>query len=112
MKTTLCSLCLMLVTGLMTLTPPFAIASTETVKRTVRGTVTATNITVDPQTIVVKVMLPNREELIVGARVPADVKIVRGTKAATLADLKRGEAAEMTYLKSPDGLIAQSIHVR
>lgn len=112
MKTTLCSLCLMLVTGLVTLTPPLAIAATETIQRTVRGTVMATNPAVDPQTIVVKVVLPNQEELIVGARVPTETKITRGTRATRLADLAVGEAAEMTYLKSPDGLIARSIHVR
>ena len=72
----------------------------------------ATNSAVDPQTIVVKVALPNKEELIVGARVPPDTTITRGTRAARLADLRVGEAAEFTYLKSPDGLIARSIHVR
>lgn len=72
----------------------------------------ATNTAVDPQTIVVKVMLPNKEELIVGARVSTDTKITRETQATRLADLKVGEAAEISYLKSPDGLIAQSIHVR
>jgi len=72
----------------------------------------ATNTEVDPHTIVVKVLLSNKEELIVGARVPTDTKITRSTKAATLADLKAGEAAEITYLKSPDGLTARSIHVR
>ena len=105
------SLCLLFAMGLIILTPLFSTASTEAVKRTVRGTVTATNTTVDPQTIVVKVMLPNKKELVVGARVPAGVKIMRGTKTTKLADLKAGEATEMTYLKSPDGLIAQSIHV-
>ena len=84
----------------------------ETVKRTVRGTVAATNLTVNPQTIVIQVRQPNKEELTVGARVPADVRITRGTKAIRLADLKVGEKAEVTYLKSPDGLVAQSIHVR
>jgi hypothetical protein len=76
----------------------------ETIQRTARGTVTAVNTAVDPQTIVVKVILPNQEELIVGARVPTDTKITRGTRATRLA--------ELTYLKSPDGLIARSIHVR
>jgi len=84
----------------------------ETVKRTVRGTVTATNPTVNPQTIVIQVKQPNKEELTVGARVPAEAKITRGTKTIRLAELKVGETAEVTYLKSPDGLIAQSIHVR
>jgi len=72
----------------------------------------ATNSAVDPQTIVVNVRLPTQEELIVGARVQTDTKITRGSRATRLADLKLGEAAEIAYLKSPDGLIAQSIHVR
>jgi len=111
MRTKLYSLGLVVAMGLVTLTPLLVPASTEAIKRTVRGTVVATNPAVTPQTIVVKVMLPNREELIVGARVPTDTTITRGTKATKLADLKAGEAAEMTYLKSPDGLIARSIHV-
>ena len=112
MRTKLCSLCLVFAIGLMALTAPLATATTETIQRTVRGTVMATNTAGDPQTIVVKVVLPNKEELIVGARVPTDTKITRGTRATRLADLTVGEAAELTYLKSPDGLIARSIHVR
>ena len=112
MRTKLYSLCLVCAIGLMTLMPSLATAATETIQRTVRGVVTATNTALDPQTIVVKVILPNKEELIVGARVPTDAKITRGTRATGLADLKVGEAAEVTYLKSPDGLIARSIHVR
>jgi len=96
----------------MALTTPFATVGAEAIHRTVRGTVMATNTAVVPQTIVVKVLLPNKEELIVGARVPTDTKITRDTQATRLADLKAGETAEITYLKSPDGLIAQSIHVR
>lgn len=112
MRTKLCSLCLVFAIGLVTLTALIATAATETVQRTVRGTVMAANPAVDPQTIVVKVILPDKEELVVGARVPTDTKITRGTRVTRLAELKVGEAAEMTYLKSPDGLIAQSIHVR
>jgi len=96
--------------ALFTTTPPNVTA--ETVKRTVRGTVTATNPTVTPQTIVIQVLLPNKEELTVGARVPTDARITRGTKTIRLAELKVGEKAEVTYLKSPDGLVARSIHVR
>ena len=96
----------------MALTTPLTTGAAETIQRTVRGTVLATNTAVDPQTIVVTVALPNKEALIVGARVPTDTKITRSTKATKLADLKVGEAAEVTYLKSSDGLIAQSIHVR
>lgn len=60
----------------------------------------------------VTVILPHKKELIVGARGLADTTITRGAKATKLADLKVGEAAELTYLKAPDGLIARSIHVR
>ncbi|OGW50986.1 MAG: hypothetical protein A2V62_09780 [Nitrospirae bacterium RBG_19FT_COMBO_58_9] len=111
MKTTFCSLSLVFAMGLVTLTPPLATSATETLQRTVRGTVMAANLAADPQTIVLKVVLPKKEEMIVGARVPTDTKIMRGTRTTKLADLKTGEAAEMTYLKSPDGLIARSIHV-
>jgi hypothetical protein len=105
-------LSMLLAFGLVVLSTPFATVAAETIQRTVRGTVMATNTAVDPKTVVVKVMLPNKEELIVGADVPTDTKITRGKKAARLADLTVGEAAEMTYLKSPDGLIAKSIHVQ
>jgi hypothetical protein len=112
MKTMLCSLCLLFAIGLVTQTTPLATVAAESIQRTVRGTVVATNTAVDPQTVVVQVMLPNKEELTVGARVSTDTKITRGTRAARLADLTVGETAELTYLKSPDGLIARSIHVR
>lgn len=112
MRTKLSSLCLVFSMGLMALTTPLATVASETIQRTVRGAVMATNTAVDPQTIVVKVVLSNKEELIVGARVPTDTKIRRGTRATKLADLTVGEAAELTYLRSTDGLIARSIHVR
>lgn len=104
--------CLLFAFGLVILTTPFVAVAGETIQRTVRGTVTATNTAVEPKTVVVKVLLPNKEVLIVGADVPTDTKIMRGKKAVTLADLTVGEAAEITYLKSPDGLIAQSIRVQ
>ncbi|MEK7350803.1 MAG: hypothetical protein AAB177_08000, partial [Nitrospirota bacterium] len=112
MRTKLCSFCLVFAIGFVTLTASLATAAAETIQRSMRGTVTATNTAVDPQTIVVTVVLPNKEELIVGARVPTDTKITRGTRATKLADLKVGETAEIIYLKSPDGLIARSIHLR
>ena len=105
-------LCLLFAFGLVILSTPFATIAAETIQRTVRGTVMATNTAVDPKTVVVKVVLPNKEELIVGVDVPTDTKITRGKRAARLADLTVGEAAEITYLKSPDGLVAKSIHVQ
>ena len=112
MKAIMSYLGLIAVGGFLALTTPLTNATAETIQRTVRGTVTATNPTVDPQTIVIKVILPNKEEMTVGARVTTDTKITRGTKTVRLADLKVGESADLTYLKSPDGLVARSIHVR
>jgi hypothetical protein len=112
MKATAWYLCLIVAVGLVSLTTALSNVAAESVQRTMRGTVTATNLTVDPQTIVIKVLLPNRKELTVGARVPTETRIMRGKKAVRLADLKVGETAEITYLKSPNGLIARSIHVR
>ncbi|MCP9449592.1 MAG: hypothetical protein NNA21_05965 [Nitrospira sp.] len=83
--------------------------ASEVIQRTVRGTVVATNVEAKPQIIVVKVLLPSKEEMIVGARVSADTKITKGKQAAQLADLKAGQTAEITYLKTSEGLLAQSI---
>lgn len=81
----------------------------EVIQRTVRGTVVATNVEANPQIIVVRVLLPSKEEMIVGARVSVDTKITKGNQAAQLADLKVGQTAEITYLKTSEGLLAQSI---
>lgn len=108
-----CALTLVLIScGAANLAIPVVGYSEEAIQRTVRGTVVATNVDVDPQTIVVGVLLQNEQELIVGARVPSDTKITRGKQAARLGDVKTGERIELIYLKAPDGLIAQSIHVR
>lgn len=93
-------------------TVPAKSLTAETTQRTVRGTVTAINVTVDPPTIVVRVLLPNKEELIVGARVPSDTKITHRNQVVKLGDIKAGETVDITYLKAADGLIARSIHVR
>ena len=91
---------------------PAASNSADTIERTVMGTVVAINTSVEPRTIVVKVVLPTKEELIVGARVPADTRIARRQLVARLADVKVGETATLTYLKARDGLIARSIQLR
>ena len=81
-------------------------------ERTVRGVVVAVNVKDSPPVIVLKAMTPNNEELIVGARVDSRTVITRGKDRVTLGAIKVGEQAAMTYLKSPDGLLARSIHVR
>ncbi len=98
--------------GLASSTISVTSSSAETIQRTVQGTVVATNVDVDPQIIVVEVVLPTEVELVVGARVATDTKILKGKQAARLADIQVGEKADITYVKTPDGLIARSIHVR
>jgi hypothetical protein len=85
--------------------------TTQDTARTVRGDVVATNVKDQPHTIVVRVMTPNRQELIVGARVPSDTRIKLGNRSATLADVRVGAVVHLTYLKNPDGLVARSITV-
>lgn len=85
--------------------------ASDAVARTVRGEVVATNVTDDPHTIVVKVMMPNREELTVGASVPSGAAITRGKRSVDLADVKIGEAVTLIYLKKPEGLVVRSIHL-
>ncbi|MBI5855081.1 MAG: hypothetical protein HZB35_07615, partial [Nitrospirae bacterium] len=53
--------------------------------RTVSGDVEAVNLAAAPQVIVVKVILPTKEDMIVGATVAPDVPITRGKKRASLA---------------------------
>ncbi|MDH4155349.1 MAG: hypothetical protein OEV01_16345 [Nitrospira sp.] len=112
MRTKAYLLSVALVCGLASLTIPVTSRPAETIQRTVQGTVVATDVTVDPPTIVVQVLLPHNEALVVGARVPTDARIVRGKQAARLADVKVGEKADITYVKTADGLIARSVHLR
>lgn len=112
MKTHARDLWVLLVIGLLSALVPCTDLFAETIERTVKGKVVATNVTADPNTIVIRVSLPNKEELIVGARVPPDTHITRGTQAVSLADVKVGESAKVTYVKSSDGLATKAIHLR
>ncbi len=115
MRTQTCAVCFIVAMGWMVLTTPLMAASSETkqtIQRMVRGTVVTTDVKDTPHTIVVRVILPSKEELIVGASVPPNVGITRGKRAISLSDIKAGDVADVTYSKSPEGLVARSIHVR
>ena len=112
MRTNACLLAVVLVCGLAGTSISVASSSTEGLQRTVQGAVVAVNVDADPQIIVVEVVLPNEVELVVGASVSTDTTIMKGKQAARLADIQVGDKANITYLKTPDGLVAQSIHVR
>lgn len=107
-----CVLSVILACGIGATAISVSVHAEETTQRTLRGTVIATNVDTDPPTIVVSVPLPNKEELIIGARVLQGTNITRQKQTARLAELKIGETVEITYLKTPDGLIARSIHIR
>lgn len=87
-------------------------AESKTAARTVRGEVVAINVQDSPNTIVVKAMKGSKEELIVGATVGADTKIVRGKQKIGLDALKMGESVDLSYVKQDDGLVARSIQAR
>ncbi|MDO9116486.1 MAG: hypothetical protein Q7U39_00890 [Nitrospira sp.] len=89
-----------------------ALAESRVTMRIVQGEVVATNLKDDPPAIVVKVTMPNREELIVGATVPPGTHVSRGKRAVALAEIHVGEKVVLGYLKQPDGLTARSIHVQ
>ena len=91
---------------------PLAAQAAGSVVRTVSGEVEAVNVAVTPPVIVVKVMLPTKEEMIVGATVAAEVPVMRGKKRASLAEIKAGEQVRITYEKHAEGIAARSIHVR
>lgn len=112
MRTNACLLAVALACGVGGTVIPITSSSGEIIQRTVHGTVVATNVEADPPIIVVEVTLPNQEKLVVGARMATDTKIMKRKQAAQLADIQGGEKADLTYLKTPDGLIARSIHVR
>ncbi len=95
---------------------PVVVLSAATVSgspvRRVQGQVVAVNVKDTPSVIVVKTMTAKKQELIVGATVEANASITRGKTPVTLADIKEGETVDLTYVKNPDGLVAQSIRVR
>lgn len=87
-------------------------AESKEAARTVRGEVVAVNVQDSPNTIVVKAMKGGKDELIVGATVGADTKILRGKQKIGLDALKMGESVDLSYVKQDDGLAARSIHAR
>jgi hypothetical protein len=77
--------------------------------RTVQGEIVAINVEDSPNVIVVRVTLPGKKELIVGATVKATTAISRRSQHVRLENLKVGETVVLTYLKGTDGLAAHSI---
>ena len=72
----------------------------------------AVNLQSTPNIIVVKVILPSKQEMIVGATVGPDVAITVEKQAIGLSGIKTGQTVSLTYVKDQDGLTAKSIQVR
>jgi len=91
---------------------PWSAAQADTATRTVQGKVVAVNLQSTPNIIVVKVILPSKQEMIVGATVGPDVAITVEKQAIGLSGIKTGQTVSLTYVKDQDGLTAKSIQVR
>lgn len=78
----------------------------------VRGQVVVINVTDTPNVIVIRTTTANNQELIVGAIVDPEVDISQGKRRVSLRSLKGGEFVDLVYVKTLEGLVAQSIHVR
>lgn len=91
---------------------PWSAAQPGAAARTVQGEVVAVNLQSTPHVIVVKVHLPSKQEMIVGATVGAGTAITRGKQTIGLDAIKPGQIVSLTYSKSESGLDARSIQVR
>lgn len=86
--------------------------ASQTERMKVRGEVVAVNVNDTPNVIVLRSTTGKNQELIVGATVDPDVRITRGTTRVRLSNLKVGESVDLVYVKTLEGLVARSIHVR
>ena len=78
----------------------------------VHGQVMAVNVAQAPHMIVVKTPLTKHNDMIVGAKVTAQTRIVRKGKRIALQTIRVGEAVWLTYVKQRDGLFAQNIQAQ
>lgn len=91
---------------------PWAAGQPDAGVRTVQGKVVAVNVHSTPNVIVVKVVLPTKQDMIVGATVGAGIAITRGREAIGLHEITPGQTVSLTYDKHDNGLDARSIQVR
>lgn len=98
--------------GLLLMLPLQGVASSGGHARKVNGEVVAVNTFETPNTIVLRTMTGQNRELIIGATVDSAATIKRGTQPVSLSDIQVGEVVMLTYVKTPDGLVARSIKVR
>ncbi len=76
------------------------------------GLVMAVNVAQVPPMIVVKTPLTKHNDMIVGAKVTAQTRIVRKGKRVALQTIRVGETVWLTYVKQQDGVFARNIQVQ
>ncbi len=98
--------------GMVTVPVLYSFAGTEEHVQTVRGEVVAVNPDASPPVMIVKTLSPKKEDFIVGAIIEPETRITRGKQAIGLDAIKMGESVTLTCVKTFDGLVAKSVHVR
>ncbi len=78
----------------------------------VRGEVVAVNVADTPNVIVLRTTTATDQKLIVAAIVDPDVAITHRSRRLSLRSLKGGDLVDLVYVKTLEGLVARSIHVR
>ncbi len=103
---------LVTIVGLATLSVPGVLASGKGRVQTVHGEVVAVTPDASPPVIVVQTQTLKKEAFIVGASVEPGTHITRGTHPVSLDTIRAGESVTVTGVKTADGLVARTIHVR
>ncbi len=98
--------------ALATMPLPSVRAGMEGSLQTVSGEVVAVSPDASPPVMVVKALSPKKEAFIVGATIESGTRITRGKQAVSLDAIKVGESVTLTGFKTPNGLVAKSVHVR
>lgn len=78
----------------------------------VHGIVIGVTSNQSPQLIVVNTPITPKNFMTVGATVTAQTKILRGQKKVPLHNIRVGESVWLTYVKSPEGLLARLIQAK
>jgi hypothetical protein len=91
---------------------PWSLAESDSMTRTVQGEVVTVNLQSTPPVIVLKVLLPSKQEMIVGAMIAPETTITHGKQTVGLDAIQPGQIVRLTYLKGEKGLAARSIQIK
>jgi hypothetical protein len=90
---------------------PVSAETRQSVAYKVQGIVIAVTLTQTPPLIVVRTPLGPKNHMTVGATVTSHTKIVRGSKRVALNTIREGEIVWLTYVKAPNGVLAEIIRL-